>query len=70
VTFPDDLHSTFSARAALRGVPLSEYLRGLLARAASRPTPEEVASRIASREPVELPEPSAVSVRRLRAQGE
>jgi plasmid stability protein len=65
---PEPVHRTLKARAALAGVSLSEYLRGELVRSASRSTPEELASRLASREPVERDEPAAVTIRRLRDQ--
>ena len=58
------------SRAALAGVSLSEYVRGVLARTAARPTPEELAARIRGRGEVSLGEPSEVSVRRLRDAGE
>jgi antitoxin FitA len=67
---PEDVHRTLKARAALQGVSLSEYLRGVLARTASRPTPQELSARIAARGRVELREPSEVVVRSLREHGE
>jgi antitoxin FitA len=67
---PEPIHRTLKARAAASGMSLSEYLRTLLARAASRPTPDELAARIEVREPVEPAEPSEVSVRVLRDSGE
>jgi antitoxin FitA len=67
---PEETHRILKARAALQGVSLSEYLRGMLTRAASRPTPEELAARIASRGPVTLPEAPEVTIRRLRELGE
>jgi plasmid stability protein len=67
---PPDVHRKLKSRAALAGVSLSEYLRALLTRAAERPTPEELSARIRSRDAVELPEPSEVTVRRLRDEGE
>jgi plasmid stability protein len=67
---PDDIHGTLKARAAMEGVSLSEYVRGVLARSASRSTPAELAARVRAREAVALSEPSEVSVRRLRDQGE
>jgi antitoxin FitA len=67
---PADVHRVLKARAAASGVSLSEYLRAMLARAAARPTPEELADRVRARGSVELPEPSEVSVRRLRERGE
>jgi plasmid stability protein len=67
---PEDVHRALKARAAASGVSLSEYVRAMLARAATRPTPAELAARIDARGSVELPEPSEVSVRRLRELGE
>jgi plasmid stability protein len=67
---PDHVHRTLKARAAASGVSLSEYLRALLARAAERPTPEELAARIRARGAAMLDEPSDRAVRRLRDAGE
>lgn len=67
---PDDVHRTLKARAAMSGVSLSEYLRGVLGRAVSRPTPEELAARIEARGTVDLVVPTEVTVRDLRDRGE
>lgn len=67
---PEEVHRTLKARAAASGTSLSEYVRELLARAATRPTPEELAARIRARGTVRLNEPSERSVRRLRNRGE
>ena len=67
---PEQVHRTLKARAAAAGVSLSEYVRALLTRAAERPTPEELAARIRARGTARRPEPSEVSVRRLRDSGE
>lgn len=67
---PEDVHRTLKARAALAGVSLSEYLRGVLTRAASRPTPAELSARIRARGTVTLAEPSEMTVRAIREQGE
>jgi len=67
---PEPVHRTLKARAAASGTSLSEYLRGVLTRAADRPTPDELADRIRARGPVDRDEPSDVSVRRLREHGE
>jgi plasmid stability protein len=67
---PDDVHRTLKARAAASGVSLSEYVRGVLERAARRPTPAELAARIAARGAVDLSEPSEAVVRSLRERGE
>lgn len=67
---PEHVHRTLKARAAMRGVSLSEYLRGLLALAAARPTSDELAARIRGQGSVLRDEPSETSVRRLRQHGE
>lgn len=67
---PDEVHRTLKARAALAGVSLSEYLRGVLARTAARPTPAEISARIHARGPAPLHEPSEVAVRAIRDHGE
>jgi plasmid stability protein len=51
---PDDLHRTLKARAALQGLPLSEYLIREARRAAERPTPEELRRRLAERTSVKV----------------
>ena len=67
---PDEVHATLKARAALAGMSVSEYLRSVLEREATRPTPEELAARIRARgSPPEI-ESSAVAVRRIRDHGE
>jgi plasmid stability protein len=67
---PDDVHRKLKSRAAASGVSLSEYLRTLLERDAARPTPAELAERIRARGAVTPPEPTEVTVRRLRDEGE
>lgn len=67
---PDDVHRTLKARAAAAGVSLSEYVRAVLERATDRPTPNELAARIAARGAVEASEPSEAAVRTLREHGE
>lgn len=67
---PDEVHRTLKARAAVSGVSLSEYVRGVLARTTARPTPIELSARIAARGAVELSESSADAVRAIRDQGE
>lgn len=67
---PEDTHRVLKARAAMAGVSLSEYLRATLARAAARPTPEELEARIDAREKVTLPIPVAQLVREIREHGE
>ena len=67
---PSDVHRTLKARAAASGVSLSEYLRGVLARSATRPTPAELSARTRGRGPARLPEASEVAVRAIRNRGE
>jgi antitoxin FitA len=67
---PDEVHHTLKARAAVSGVSLSEYVRAVLARTASRPTPSELATRIKTRGITELAQPSEVAVRAIRDRGE
>ncbi|HEX4437829.1 MAG TPA: hypothetical protein VH061_13645 [Solirubrobacteraceae bacterium] len=67
---PEDVHAVLKSRAVLSGVSLSEYLRTVLERAASRPTPAELSERIKTRGIPTQSEPSEVTVRRLREQGE
>jgi plasmid stability protein len=43
---PDDLHRRLKSRAALAGVSLSDYLLAEVARAAERPTLEEMRARL------------------------
>jgi hypothetical protein len=50
----------------LAGVSLSVHIRADLPGDSSRPTPDELASRIAARGSVVLNEPSEVIIRRLR----
>lgn len=67
---PEDVHRTLKARAATAGLSLSEYLRGVLARTAARPTPQELSARIGARGVVALDRPSDEAVRELRDSGE
>lgn len=67
---PEPVHRAFEARAAASGASFSEYLRTVLARTASRPTPDELAARIRARGSTARDEPSERSVRRLHDRGE
>lgn len=67
---PEDVHRTLKARAATAGMSLSEYVRGMLARSTSRPTPAELRARIETRGRVALDEPSELAVRSIRDRGE
>ncbi|MGI8411068.1 MAG: FitA-like ribbon-helix-helix domain-containing protein [Solirubrobacteraceae bacterium] len=55
----DEVHRTLKARAAGKGVSLSEYLRVELERVAASPTPDELLARLQSRRPVRPVETSA-----------
>jgi plasmid stability protein len=67
---PDEVHRTLKARAAQSGTSLSEYLRAELELIAARPSAEELRARLASREPVDVDEPPALTIRRLRDSAE
>jgi plasmid stability protein len=67
---PEDVHHILKARAALSGVSLSEYLRGVLARTAQRPTPAELAARIRARSAAKPSQSSEITVREIRDHGE
>ena len=67
---PDDVHRVLKARAATAGTSLSEYVRGVLERDASRPTPSELAARISARGAASPSQPSEITVRSLREHGE
>ncbi len=63
---PDALHRTLKARAALAGVPLSEYLIREVRKLAERPTPEEMRARLAARERVDARVDATAAVRAER----
>lgn len=46
---PQDVHRTLKARAAARGMSLSEYVLREMTRAARTPTPDELDERIRAR---------------------
>jgi hypothetical protein len=48
---PDALHRRLKARAALSGLPLSDYLIREVRKIAEQPTPEEMRERLQQREP-------------------
>jgi antitoxin FitA len=48
---PDALHRQLKARAALCGLPLSDYLIREVRKIAMQPTPEEMRQRLRQREP-------------------
>ena len=49
---PDVLHRRLKSRASLEGLSLSGYLLREIGQVASRPTPQELAERLAHRTPV------------------
>jgi plasmid stability protein len=63
---PDALHRKLKARAAVAGQTLSDYLLTELERVASRPTREEMLTRIHSRTRVRLKTAAAVVIREER----
>jgi plasmid stability protein len=63
---PEDVHRTLKTRAAAAGTSVSDYARQVLAQAAQRPTPTELAARIAATDHEMLSEPSERLIRRLR----
>lgn len=63
---PEDVHRILKSRAAASGSSMSEYLRRVLARAAARPTPAELSSRIAARGAPGPHEPAETLVRAIR----
>ena len=63
---PEGVHRTLKARAALRGLTLSDYLRIEMERLAARPSPEELAALLDHDAPEALGESAAPEVRRGR----
>lgn len=63
---PDHLHRRLKARAAERGMSLSEYLLAEIRRSAEAPTTDELVVRVRGRKLIESEETSADIVRRLR----
>lgn len=63
---PDALHRKLKARAALAGQSLSDYLLTELERVASRPTRDEMLTRLHSRTRVRLKTAAAVAIREER----
>jgi plasmid stability protein len=63
---PDDLHRRLKARAAMAGMSLSDFLIAEVARAAERPTPQEMLDRLHTRTPVEPRVSPALAVRAAR----
>lgn len=63
---PDRLHRKLKARAALKGMSLSDYLLAEMSRTAERPTTEEIRCRLEKKPPVTLSESPAEAVRAER----
>jgi plasmid stability protein len=63
---PDSLHRQLKARAALSGLPLSDYLIREVRKIAEQPTPEEMLARLRAREPYRGKESLADLVRQER----
>lgn len=63
---PDRLHGELKARAALAGMSLSDYLAGILERAAERATAAEMRARLECREPANVSLAPAEAVRAER----
>ena len=64
---PDELHRKLKARAALEGLPLSDYLLREVQRAAERPTLDELRQRLLSRRATS---PRVAPARAVRAERE
>jgi plasmid stability protein len=63
---PDALHRTLKAQAAMAGMSFSDYLLSKIRELEDRPTLAELQQRLARRQPVDLPEPAAVTIRTER----
>ena len=63
---PDAVHRRLKARAAERGLSLSDYLRREVETIASYPTNEEILSRLAALEPIRSEESSVDMVQAAR----
>jgi plasmid stability protein len=66
---PPELHRKLKARAAEKGLTLSEYLLGIVEREASLPTPAEIVERLRALPEPELDEPPSATLRRIRDAG-
>jgi plasmid stability protein len=67
---PDEALAVLKRRASASGVSLSQYLREMLSRMASRPTIDELQAEIQREPPVTLSEPVEKTVRDIRDHGE
>lgn len=63
---PDALHRKLKARAAMKGVSLSDYVLRELKEISAQPTLEEWFKRVSKHDPVELPVSAAELVRAER----
>jgi hypothetical protein len=63
---PDALHRQLKARAALSGLPLSDFLIREVRKIAEQPTPEEMLARLRTRDPYHGKESLAELVRQER----
>ena len=63
---PDALHRGLKARAAMAGMSLSDYLMLEIKEIANLPTMDDWLDELATREPVKLREPAAVTIRKIR----
>ena len=63
---PDDVHRRLKARAALAGMSMSDFVLREIEQSLSRPTREEIFSRLAELPPIELDPTSAEVVREDR----
>ena len=63
---PDAVHRKLKARAAMKGMSLSDYLVREVKQIAEQPTLEEVLDEIAKLSPVKLREPAAITIRKMR----
>jgi hypothetical protein len=65
---PDRLHRELKRRAKARGVPLTDYVQGILEREVERPPAEEVFERIHKLPPVHLGRSAADIIREERGE--
>lgn len=63
---PDEVYRALETRAAKSGMTLSEYLLSEMGGMAEKPTMKEWLDKVSRDEPVELDEPPAVTIRRVR----
>ena len=63
---PDAVHRKLKTRAATKGMSLSDYLMLEINEIANLPTMDDWLDELATREPVKLREPAAVTVRKIR----